>query len=315
MRLSAGGRPAVIVAGSIYCDLIFHGLNAAPTLGEEVRTHRFALTLGGGGYITAVGLARLGLRAALRAYVGRDPLGEFQLDALRRERVDVSLVSRHARLGTPISVAFSTTADRGFMTYKGCAVDTGRLLRRWPRHALRGVRHVHFAGMRPPFRACLPFLSRLRAAGITTSLDIGWNPEVYRSKAFREVIRGVTIFMPSWRDAQWLTGRDRPRDAVRVMGEMVAVPVIKLGARGAIGLDHGRPLQILPPHVRTVETTGAGDAFDAGFIWAFLRGEPIERCLWAGNVCGAYTTRAAGGTAAFPRRREVMALMRRKGLR
>jgi sugar/nucleoside kinase (ribokinase family) len=303
----------VIVAGSIYCDLIFHGLNAAPALGEEVRTQEFTMTLGGGGYITAVGLSRLGIRVALRSYVGRDSLSEFQLDALRRESVNLSLISRHARLGTPISVAFSTAADRGFMTYKGCAEDTGRLLRRWPRHSLRSVRHVHFAGLRPPFRSYLPLLGRLRAADITTSLDIGWNPELYRAKDFRDVIRRVTIFMPSWRDAQWLTGRKRPRDAVRVIGEMVEIPVIKIGPRGAIGLEGGRPVQIRPPRVRPAETTGAGDAFDAGFIWAFLRGEPIARCLWAGNICGAYTTRAAGGTAAFPRRREVVALMRRRG--
>jgi sugar/nucleoside kinase (ribokinase family) len=244
--------------------------------------------------------------------VGRDALAAFQLAALRREGVDVRQVRRHRRLSTPISVAFSTTADRGFMTYKGCAAETGVLLRRWAWREIRGTRHVHFAGMRPPFRAHLPLLDRLRAAGITTSLDIGWNPGVYGTRGFRDVFRRVTLFMPSWRDARWLTKRTRPEDAVRVLGEWVSVPVIKLGPKGSIGLWQGRPMRVPAPRVRAIETTGAGDAFDAGFLWAFLRGEPLARCLWAGNICGAYSTRAAGGTGSFPRRREVLALLRAK---
>src|SRR2546426_4376650 len=84
------GAPEVIVAGSVYWDLIFFNLNEPPTLGEEVRTDRFTMTPGGGGYITAVGLARLGVRAALRTYVGRDPVGEVVLGAMRREKLNVS---------------------------------------------------------------------------------------------------------------------------------------------------------------------------------------------------------------------------------
>src|SRR5437879_10446302 len=79
------GAPEVIVAGSVYWDLIFFNLNEPPTLGEEVRTDRFTMTPGGGGYITAVGLARLGVRTALRTYVGRDQLGQLLLDARSEE--------------------------------------------------------------------------------------------------------------------------------------------------------------------------------------------------------------------------------------
>src|SRR5438034_11286758 len=112
------GVTEVIVAGSVYWDLIFFNLNEPPTLGEEVRTDRFTMTPGGGGYITAVGLARLGVRTALRTYVGRDQLGQLLLDAMRREKLNVSGVKRHPTLGSAISVAFSTTGDRGFLTYK-----------------------------------------------------------------------------------------------------------------------------------------------------------------------------------------------------
>jgi sugar/nucleoside kinase (ribokinase family) len=245
------------------------------------------------------------VRTALRTYVGRDLLGRYQVDALRRARVDTSQVYRHPRLGTAVSVVFSTRKDRGFLSYKGCAWDTARLLQKWTPAAYRRHRHIHFAGFRPPFPLNARLLDGLRRAGVTTSLDIGWYPAVYRDPSFLDLVRRVTVFMPSWRDARWLTGRAKPDAALRALGDLVPVPVIKLGSRGAIGLEDGKIVRVRPLRVRAVETTGAGDAFNAGFLWAYLRGEPVTRCLEAGNICGALSTRAAGGTAAFPTLREM----------
>src|SRR5947208_15027369 len=103
------GAPEVIVASSVYWDLIFFNLNEPPTLGEEVRTDRFTMTPGGGGYITAVGLARLGVRTALRTYVGRDQLGQLLLDAMRREQLKVSGVKRPPTPGARSPAAVSAT--------------------------------------------------------------------------------------------------------------------------------------------------------------------------------------------------------------
>jgi sugar/nucleoside kinase (ribokinase family) len=299
-----------VVVGSVYWDLIFYGLGEPPALGSEVRTDHFAMTPGGGGYITAVGLSRLGVPTALRTFVGRDRLGQLLLAAMRRERLDVSGVQRQRTLGTAISVAFSTGEDRGFLTYPGCAAQIGALLAGRNRSAFSRARHVHFAGMRPPFEPYLPLLDRLRGARITTSLDIGWNPAVYATEGFREFVKRMTIFMPSQRDAHWFTGQAVPEEAVRALGDLVSVPVIKLGSDGAVGLERGHLVRVLPPRVTVVDTTGAGDAFNAGFLWAFLQGAPIARCLLAGNICGALSTRAAGGTAAFPTLRRLRAAMR-----
>jgi sugar/nucleoside kinase (ribokinase family) len=266
--------------------------------------------VGGGAFITAAGLARLGMRTATRAYVGRDPLGDFQLGALDRENVDSSQVTRHPTLGTALTVAFSTSGDRGFLTYNGCAAETGHLLGVRALRPLRQAHHVHFAGMPKPFGERLVLLEQLAAAHVTTSLDIGWNPERYGDASFRDVLRRVTIFLPSWRDAQWLTERATPEDAVLALGNLVPIPVIKLGAGGALGLDDGRPVRVKPPAVTPVDTTGAGDAFNAGFLWAYLRGEPIARCLMAGNICGALSTLGAGGVATFPRLPQVRRALR-----
>src|SRR5713226_5609430 len=210
-----------VVVGSVYWDLIFYGLHEPPALGLEVRTDHFAMTPGGGGYITAVGLSRLGVPTALRTYVGRDRLGQLLLAAMRRERLDVSGVQRHRTLGTAISVAFSTRGDRGFLTYRGSAAATGTLVQAWSRSALPRIRHMHFAGVRPPFQPYLRLLERLRTAGITTSLDIGWNPDVYAAPGFRQIVKRMTIFMPSQREARWFTGRAHPGGAVRALEELV----------------------------------------------------------------------------------------------
>jgi sugar/nucleoside kinase (ribokinase family) len=224
---------------------------------------------------------------------------------MREARIDTRHVRRHPRLGSGVSVAFSTGGDRGFLSYKGCAWETGALLAAWRPPAFRGLRHVHFAGIRPPFESQLRLLDALRKAGVTTSLDIGWYPAVYSVPSFREVVRRMDVFMPSWRDAQWFTGRATPEEALDALAGLVELPVIKLGPEGAIALSAGRPIRVAPPRVDAVDTTGAGDAFNAGFIWARLRGEPLERCLLAGNICGALSARAAGGTPSFPTLREL----------
>jgi sugar/nucleoside kinase (ribokinase family) len=255
----------------------------------------------------------LGVPAAARTFIGRDALGAMQFAALRREGVIVSQTARHTRLGAGVTVAFSTADDRGFLTYPGCTVDAARLLRVRDLAALRRAHHVHFAGMPAPFGQRLVLLESLASAHVTTSLDIGWNPDRYGGPGFREVLRRVTVFLPSWRDAQWLTERVTPEDAVRALGEIVLVPVIKLGAGGAIGLEDGLPVRVAPPAVTPVDTTGAGDAFNAGFLWAYLRGEPIRRCLLAGNICGALSTRGIGGTATFPALPELRRALREAG--
>jgi sugar/nucleoside kinase (ribokinase family) len=310
MRASPAS-PEVITIGSIYCDLIFPGLPSVPQLGEEIRTQHFTFTCGGGAFIVAAGLRRLGVRTAAVAYAGADFLGRLQLQTLRRARVDVSHVVRHPTLGAAVSVAFSTAADRAFVSYTGCAAETGALLRTPDWNFLSRARHVHFAGMPRPLAERLPLLDRLQEAGITSSLDIGWNPEVFGGPDFREVLRRVTLFLPSWKDAQRLTGHDTPEAALTALAEMTPAPIIKLGRDGAIGLDDGRPVRVPPPTVEAKETTGAGDAFDAGFLWVYLRREPLQRCLLAGNICGALSTRAPGGTEAFPTRRELQATVRR----
>lgn len=302
--------PEVIVAGNIYCDLIFPGLETMPPLGEETRADQFTMTVGGGAFITSAGLTRLGVRAAPRSHIGRGVLGDFQLAALQREKVDLSQTVRHRKLGPGLTVAFSTADDRGFLTYAGCTADAGRLLRARDLRALRRAHHVHFAGMPQPFGERVVLLDLLAAAHVTTSLDIGWDPRRYANSNFREVIRLVTIFLPSWRDAQWITERATPEEAITALADLVPVPVIKLGAEGAISMEDGRPVRVKPPLVEAVDTTGAGDAFNAGFLWAYLRGEPITRCLRAGNICGALSTRAPGGVTAFPRLREVLARMK-----
>jgi sugar/nucleoside kinase (ribokinase family) len=98
---------------------------------------------------------------------------------------------------------------------------------------------------------------------------------------------------------------------VRALADLVPTPVIKLGAQGAVGLERGRLVRVRPPRVEAVDTTGAGDAFNAGFLWACLQGAPLARCLLAGNICGALSTRAPGGTAAFPTLRELGAALRK----
>jgi sugar/nucleoside kinase (ribokinase family) len=102
-------------------------------------------------------------------------------------------------------------------------------------------------------------------------------------------------------EAQAVTGEREPAEILRWFKAVgLARAALKLGPRGGALLWDGEIHFAAPPRVTPVDTTGAGDCFDAGFLHSWLRGDPPEMCLRAGNICGALSTEAYGGVAGVP---------------
>lgn len=253
--------------------------------------------VGGGAVITAVAAARMGLRVGI-------------LTALRPERAG-ALLEEHI---TPynllekteqpaVSVALSTVADRTFVTFEGVnrSLEPRLLssLRRLPRHP----RHVHFALSPTRCAAWMPVVKRLRAAGATTSWDFGWNDRLVRDRAFRELARTVDWLFLNEREARLYSGAPSLAHAKRVWRDERANTVIKLGARGAFAIANGAPMARDAARARVVDTTGAGDAFNGGFLAAILGGADPADALRLGIYVGARSTEAIGGIASLPARR------------
>lgn len=303
----------LITAGEFYFDLIFHRLPRLPRLGEELKTENFSLALGGGAVTTALTVAKLGRQVELVSAVGDTPLDAFALAELRRGKVETRGVKRQKGMMGAITVAVSLRRDRYFLTYLGANVVLERhLLSPSVRKRLGRARHVHF-GLSP--RRWEPFarlVTWLRRRDVTTSWDLGWNPETARQPGFRRLCALLDVVFYNRDEALHYSGASTPAAALGRLGGREQVVVIKLGAAGAVAVgEDGRRKLARSLKVRAVDTTGAGDAFDGGFLHAWLDGADLVDCLRAANICGALSTRVPGGSAGTPTRAELARLLRR----
>ena len=289
-------RIDLLTVGEAFQDLIFVGLPHQPRSGEELKTARFTATIGGGAVITATAAARLGLGVEVVS-----GLSDEAARGLRLERVRVVNLRRRSEPHA-ITVALSTARDRSFVTFNGV---NDRLQPRLPAAlARRPAVHVHFAFSPDDCQRWTRILDRLRARGTTTSWDFGWNPALRGRPGFGRLVGGVDFVLLNEAESV-LYARARGDGAIAHWRRSARNTVVKLGRRGSRWIAGGRDLSAPAPRVRAVDTTGAGDAFNGGFLFALLRGYPARECLRIGNFVGARSTLAAGGIDALPRRREL----------
>lgn len=293
----------VAVVGEIYIDHVFSGFPTWPAPGEEVVTDAYTRDMGGGAAATACGLAKLGRRVALVGLVGADDAAWFR-DRLAQFGVATDgLVVGDGATGTTISV--STAQDRSFFTHVGVNRQVGALAVGDGLATLRRARHVHFA-MPLPRAVADAVLPVLAQAGITTSLDMGYQPAWLADPMNRPTLAMVDHLMPNEKEAELICGSADPVAYVaHARRTGLAHPMVKLGARGAAALDGDAIVRVVPPAVAAVDATGAGDAFDAGFIDALLDGATPTARLQRGCLTGALSTRAPGALAAIPDSQEL----------
>jgi sugar/nucleoside kinase (ribokinase family) len=302
----------VLVVGEINVDLILQGAHALPTPGKEVIVDDVVLTLGSASAICAMGLARLGTPVAFLGKVGTDPWGEFCLDAMRGAGIDMSRVAGEARIKTGVTVSITSPRDRALVSYLGSI----RALRieDVPDAALRGFDHLHVSsyflqeGLRPAVGA---LFARAHAAGLTTSLDPGFDPSERWGADIVDALTEADLFFPNEVELAGITSEPDPAAAVRKLGNGRTRVVAKLGAQGCLTVEEGQVVSVPAFPATPLDTTGAGDSFDAGFLHAWLRGLGLIECLRWGAACGALSTRALGGTAAQADSREVERLVGR----
>ena len=301
----------VLFAGEINVDLVLQGYQAFPAPGREVLVSDSQLVLGSATAIMAMGLARLGTPVAFAGRVGDDIWGRYCLEDMASRGIDLSRVVRGGGLKTGITVSISHPGDRALVTYLGAiSALTGADL---ADAALAGLQHLHVSsfffqdGLRPD----LPGLfARARRLGLTTSLDTGFDPRGRWDGGVRATLAETDLFFPNEVELEALTGCKDPVAGLHSLANGLTRVVAKLGTEGALALDGDTTVRVPAYPVQTVDTTGAGDSFNAGFLHCWLQGAPLVDCLRLGAACGALSTRALGGTAAQPTIEEAEALVR-----
>ena len=304
----------LLVAGEINPDLILSG-NVIPEFGQvEKLVDSAALTIGSSSAIFACGAARLGLHVAFIGVCGDDVFGRFMLDEMSKRGVDVSRVVVRKDGQTGLSVILNQGGDRAILTHSGLiaelqASDIADDL-------LRQAKHLHVASyfLQTKLQPDLPALfKRARSLGLTTSLDTNYDP-TEKWIGFDELLAVTDVFLPNEAEAKSLTGAENVDEAANRLrlalseaeGSRVEAFAIKLGKDGALGISKSQRVRMNSIPVNVVDTVGAGDSFDAGFIYGFLRGWELEKTLRLACMCGALSTQQAGGTNGQPTLDEAM---------
>jgi sugar/nucleoside kinase (ribokinase family) len=286
----------LLTVGEAFEDFIFAGLSNMPRPGEELRVPHFTVTAGGGALITAVAAARLGLRTGVLTAVAEDGARR-----LARERVStLNLLRRGERHA--LTVALSTERDRAFVTFDGVNRLLGPRLLSSLRRLPRVPRHIHFALSPTDCATWIPVVARFRAAGTTTSWDFGWDERLLRDRGFRRLAASVDWLLLNEHEASLYAKARSLAEAKCAWEARGSNTVIKIGPRGAFAIADGKRLSRPATRARVVDTTGAGDAFNAGFLAAILGGASVDAALRLGNYVGARSTETLGGLDGLPRR-------------
>jgi sugar/nucleoside kinase (ribokinase family) len=291
----------VTIAGELNLDLILYGVPEDLFPERELLADHMMLTLGSSSAIVAHNLAALGSRVAFQSRIGDDPLGQIALDRLRQSGVDVSGVRIVPGLTTTgLTVILHHGAWRNIITYAGTIAET--CWQDLDLDALAGARHFHLSsyylqrGLRPRVGE---LFQHLKSKGLTISLDTNDDPDDRWEGGLQGVLRYVDIFLPNEREACKAAGTGDLEAAIRKLSQLVPLVVVKLGPQGSLAQRGTERFQAASREVVPVDTVGAGDSFDAGFLHQYLRGADLTTCLASGNQAGALSTTRPGGTEAF----------------
>ncbi len=284
----------VLVLGDYFCDLIVTGLREVPHLGADVFGDSMEIAPGGA-YIMTVALHRLGVKVRWAPRLGNDLFSRFLVEEAQREGIDNSLFQQFPKPQRNISLSFSFTHDRGFISYRDpnpSGLSWALIESQQP----RWVVNIPFDGSVETRR----FAATIHQNGGSVYSDCQYVTTTLNQPGLTDMLHSVNIFAPNLSEACQLTGESDPETATSRLAEFCPLVVVKCGADGAYARSGSKTWYSPALKVSVVDTTGAGDCFNAGFLFGHLRGEPIETCLRYGNICGGLSVTKRGGASAAP---------------
>ncbi|NIM93775.1 MAG: hypothetical protein GTO18_08705 [Anaerolineales bacterium] len=287
----------VLVVGDYCFDLILMDLPEEPIKGREIYARNLDVSIGGGTFPTAVALRRLGLDAAIHMQLGTDFFSLYVREAIERMGFNTALLDIRDQRFRRLTIALSYPDDRAFLSYadKPPMEDDevryrGKLLQD------HQVAHVHFAHLSAAL-AAQELIADAKKLGITLSTDCGWNPWALDHPRRDETIAQMNVFLPNEIELTYITNTEDLTDASDAIAAKVPVTVVKLGSKGSYVASKTEQMTVPAIPVDVVDTTAAGDCFNAGFLYGWVQGFPLEKALRCGNICGGLSTTASGWEA------------------
>ena len=295
-----GSERFVSGAGSVNVDLIFSGLPRVPAEGQELYARGFSLQMGGGIPATLINLGRLGVPVRIQTGLGRDLFSAFAEDAFREAHVaPCNLCPDTDGIPLNITTAMLTPGDRTFVSYTDSIPVTDEVRQR----VYEDSRGAAICAMDLRFPEVY---AQLKKEGTLLTLDTGWDDELSIEK-YRPFLELADYYTPNQKEALKITGASTPEEAARVLSQFFDRVVVKLDSAGCLIQEKGVQ-SVIPviPHYVHQDSTGAGDAFLAGFLYGLYHGYPLDKCTLFGNITGGKCVTAVGCLTAFCTEAELL---------
>ncbi|WP_335966553.1 carbohydrate kinase family protein [Galbibacter sp. PAP.153] len=298
----------LLVVGELNVDLILNKIEGFPKIGTEIIAENMNVTLGSSSAIMAANASAIGINTSFCGIIGKDDFGDFILNALQKKHVNTVFINRTGKQKSGITVVMNYGQDRANITY--CGAMEMLQIQDIPWDDLHQFKHFHLSnffiqkGIRKDITA---IFKKAKACGLSTSLDLQWDPENKWDFNYKECLPHVDVFMPNEAELLALTKTTTVNNGIEEIMPYANTIVIKMGDKGSMAFHNGETYQALPyANPNYVDSIGAGDSFNAGFIKKYIEKQPIETCLKFGNLTGALNTTAAGGTTAFSDKKNVI---------
>lgn len=299
----------IAAIGELNVDVILNQIDGLPEVGKEKFAGNMLLTLGSSTAIFAANASSLGSKVCFVGMVGRDSFGSLVEDSLAAKGVATDYLVQRDDVATGATIVMNYDEDRANLTYQG-AMDVMGYDDINP-EVFDSCRHIHLSSLfmqSALLRDIYKVLDMAVAKSITVSLDTQWDPAETWNMNYKRVLPSVTIFLPNEKELQALTATSSLDEAIEaVLPYLGCAMVVKMGSKGSLLVRKDGSRHMLPSFLNrnVVDAIGAGDSFNSGFVSAFVKGLPLEKCQEIGNMTGALNTTAAGGTGAFTSPEEI----------
>jgi sugar/nucleoside kinase (ribokinase family) len=305
----------VLAIGELNVDVILNNIDGFPKIGKEILAQNMTLTLGSSTAIFAANLSGLGAKVGFLGKIGKDSFGDLVIKSLKDKGVDTSMVIVEDGICTGATICLNYDEDRANVTHPGAMelltiddITDNQLLQ---------AKHVHFSSvfLQPGIRNDIGNLfARAKQLGLTTSLDTQWDPAENWDFDYKTILPNVDIFLPNETELLHLTKTSNIENAFTELNQYAQNIVVKRGNKGSILRTRNGEITELPAYLNTsvVDAIGAGDSFNAGFIYKLVKGVSLKECLDFGNLTGALNTTNAGGTGAFSSKLQIIETAKNK---
>ena len=298
----------VIVIGELNVDLILNQIDSLPEIGKEILASKMDLVLGSSSAICASNLSSLGAKVSFLGKIGNDSFGDLVINSLKTKGVNTDLVIREDKLKTGATVVLNYGEDRANVTHPGAmehlSIDDITV------EKLQRGKHVHISSvfLQPNLQKDIYGIFVLaKDEGLTTSLDVQWDPAEKWDLDLQKLLPLVDVFLPNEQELLNLAKEDELQNAINKISGFGNTIVIKRGSKGSICWNKGDQNEVTAYlNENVVDAIGAGYSFNAGFIFKYISGANLGECQKFGNLTGAINTTKAGGTAAFTNYLEII---------